>query len=89
MVGLSLDAARFFKYELILILYVCYKFDARQLTARYTLAMVLYNLILGTCIEHLSVAILLSSLWNLFNMTFAGMSTSSAFKRVELWSTLY
>jgi hypothetical protein len=58
MVGLSLEAARFFKYLLILV--------------EYTLAMVLYNFILGACISHPSVAILMSSLWNLYNMTFAG-----------------
>jgi len=75
MVGLSLDAARFFKYELILIEYVAAGPPGRiELTFRYALAMVLYNFILGACIEHMSVAILLSSLWNLFNMTFAGKS---------------
>lgn len=58
MVGLALTAARFFKYLLILVL--------------YTLAMTLYNFLLGALFEHPSIAILLSSLWNLFNMTYAG-----------------
>lgn len=58
MVGLALSAARFFKFLLILVL--------------YTLTMTLYNFLLGALFEHPSLAILLSSLWNLFNMTYAG-----------------
>lgn len=58
MVGLALSAARFFKFLLLLVL--------------YSLAMVLYNFLLGALFTHHSLAILLSSLWTLFNMTFAG-----------------
>lgn len=58
MAGLSPAAANFFKYLLILVL--------------YSLAMTLYNFLLGTLFENGGVAILLSALSALYQMTFAG-----------------
>lgn len=58
MVGLAQDAAHFFKFLLILV--------------QYALSMTLYNFLLGALFAHPSIAILLSSLWNLFNITYAG-----------------
>ncbi|KAL1754144.1 hypothetical protein FB107DRAFT_216275 [Schizophyllum commune] len=58
MAGLADDAAHFFKYLFILVL--------------YTLAITLWNFFLGTLFENGGVAILLSALSALYQMTFAG-----------------
>lgn len=58
MAGLSADAARFFKFLLILVL--------------FSLAMALYNFLLACTFSNGGIAILLSALFNLFTMTFAG-----------------
>ncbi|KAK8858621.1 hypothetical protein IAR55_002850 [Kwoniella newhampshirensis] len=58
MVGLSHDAARFFKFLLII--------------AEFSLGMTLFNFLLACLFTHGGVAILLSSLCNLFLMTYAG-----------------
>ncbi|KAJ7603493.1 hypothetical protein FB45DRAFT_960377 [Roridomyces roridus] len=58
MAGLAHDAAHFFKFLFILVL--------------YTLAMTLYNFLLGTLFQNGGVAILLSALSALYQMTFAG-----------------
>ncbi|KAG8891248.1 hypothetical protein FRC00_014031 [Tulasnella sp. 408] len=58
MAGLSADAARFFKFLLILVL--------------FALAMALYNFLLACTFRNGGIAILLSALFNLFTMTFAG-----------------
>jgi len=58
MAGLAPDAAHFFKFLLILIL--------------YSLAMTLFNFLLGTLFQNGGIAILLSALAGLYQMTFAG-----------------
>ncbi|KAF6758758.1 ABC transporter [Ephemerocybe angulata] len=58
MAGLSPDAARFFKFLFILVL--------------YSLGMTLYNFLLGTLFQNGGIAILLSALSALYQMTFAG-----------------
>ncbi|PFH53584.1 hypothetical protein AMATHDRAFT_79061 [Amanita thiersii Skay4041] len=58
MAGLAPHAANFFKFLFILVL--------------YTLAMTLYNFLLGTFFYNGGIAILLSALGTLFQMTFAG-----------------
>ncbi|KIY64126.1 hypothetical protein CYLTODRAFT_493393, partial [Cylindrobasidium torrendii FP15055 ss-10] len=58
MAGLAHDAANFFKFLLIL--------------ALYTLALTLYNFLLGAVFSNAGLAILLSALSALFQMTFAG-----------------
>ncbi|KAJ7778671.1 hypothetical protein DFH07DRAFT_876274 [Mycena maculata] len=58
MAGLAHDAAHYFKFLFILVL--------------YTLAMTLYNFLLGTFFHNGGVAILLSALSALYQMTFAG-----------------
>ncbi|ORY24311.1 hypothetical protein BCR39DRAFT_547449 [Naematelia encephala] len=58
MVGLSHHPARFFKFLLILV--------------EYSLGMTLFNFLLACVFRHGGIAILLSSLWNLFLMTYAG-----------------
>ncbi|THV02339.1 ABC transporter [Dendrothele bispora CBS 962.96] len=58
MAGLSGDAAHFFKFLFILVL--------------YTLVMTLYNFLLGTFFHNGGIAILLSALSALYQMTFAG-----------------
>ncbi|WVR06377.1 hypothetical protein IAU60_003408 [Kwoniella sp. DSM 27419] len=58
MVGLSHDASRFFKFLLIII--------------EFSLSMTLFNFLLACVFRHGGVAILLSSLCNLFLMTYAG-----------------
>ncbi|QRW00883.1 ATP-dependent permease [Ceratobasidium sp. AG-Ba] len=58
MVGLSPDAARFFKALLVLML--------------FALAMTLFNFLLACVFRNGGVAILLSALFNLFTMTYAG-----------------
>jgi hypothetical protein len=58
MAGLSPAALNFFKYLLIL--------------ALYSLSMTLYNFLLGTLFQNAGVAILLSALSALYQMTFAG-----------------
>ncbi|TXT15843.1 hypothetical protein VHUM_00346 [Vanrija humicola] len=58
MVGLAPSAARFFKFLLILL--------------EFCLSTTLYNFMLAACFSHAGVAILLSSLYNLFLMTYAG-----------------
>ncbi|WVF69150.1 hypothetical protein IAT40_003925 [Kwoniella sp. CBS 6097] len=58
MVGLSHDAARFFKFLLIIV--------------EFSLGMTLFNFLLACLFRHGGVAILLSSLCNLFLMTYAG-----------------
>ncbi|CAK5280210.1 unnamed protein product [Mycena citricolor] len=58
MAGLAHDAAHFFKFLFVLVL--------------YTLAMTLYNFLLGTLFQNGGIAILLSALSALFQMTFAG-----------------
>ncbi|KAG9085177.1 hypothetical protein FS749_004632 [Ceratobasidium sp. UAMH 11750] len=58
MVGLSPDAARFFKALLVLVL--------------FALAMTLFNFLLACVFRNGGVAILLSALFNLFTMTYAG-----------------
>ncbi|KAJ7168414.1 hypothetical protein C8R43DRAFT_984293 [Mycena crocata] len=58
MAGLAHDAAHYFKFLFILVL--------------YTLAMTLYNFLLGTLFHNGGVAILLSALSALYQMTFAG-----------------
>ncbi|KAJ2913577.1 hypothetical protein MD484_g6845, partial [Candolleomyces efflorescens] len=58
MAGLAPDAARFFKFLLILIL--------------YSLGMTLFNFLLGTVFQNGGIAILLSALSALYQMTFAG-----------------
>ncbi|KAG8971508.1 hypothetical protein FRB90_010475, partial [Tulasnella sp. 427] len=58
MAGLAPDAARFFKFLLILVL--------------FALAMALYNFLLACTFRNGGIAILLSALFNLFTMTFAG-----------------
>ncbi|KAG6831214.1 hypothetical protein H0H92_012011 [Tricholoma furcatifolium] len=58
MAGLAHDAAHFFKFLFILVL--------------YTLVMTLYNFLLGTVFNNGGVAILLSALSALYQMTFAG-----------------
>ncbi|KAG8911606.1 hypothetical protein FRC01_005624 [Tulasnella sp. 417] len=58
MAGLSADAARFFKFLLMLVL--------------FSLAMALYNFLLACTFRNGGIAILLSALFNLFTMTFAG-----------------
>ncbi|KAG2020925.1 multidrug resistance protein 1 [Coprinopsis cinerea AmutBmut pab1-1] len=58
MAGLAPDAPHFFKFLFILVL--------------YSLAMTLFNFLLGTCFQNGGVAILLSALSALYQMTFAG-----------------
>lgn len=58
MTGLSSEAANFFKFLLILVL--------------YTLALTLFNFLLGTLFHNGGIAILLSALTALYQMTFAG-----------------
>ncbi|KAJ7671003.1 ABC transporter [Mycena rosella] len=58
MAGLAHDAAHYFKFLFILVL--------------YTLAMTLYNFLLGTLFHNGGIAILLSALSALYQMTFAG-----------------
>jgi hypothetical protein len=58
MVGLSRDAARFFKYLLILV--------------EFSSCMTLFNFLLACVFAQGGVAILISSLCNLFLMTYAG-----------------
>ncbi|KAJ7771519.1 hypothetical protein B0H16DRAFT_1364094 [Mycena metata] len=58
MAGLAHDPAHFFKFLFILVL--------------YTLAMTLYNFLLGTLFHNGGIAILLSALSALYQMTFAG-----------------
>ncbi|KAK7035840.1 Abc transporter [Favolaschia claudopus] len=58
MAGLAHDAAHYFKFLFILVL--------------YTLAMTLYNFLLGTFFQNGGIAILLSALSALYQMTFAG-----------------
>ncbi|KNZ72312.1 putative ATP-dependent permease [Termitomyces sp. J132] len=58
MAGLAHDAAHFFKFLFILVL--------------YTLAMTLFNFLLGALFNNGGVAILLSALSALYQMTFAG-----------------
>ncbi|KAF8191529.1 ABC transporter [Mycena galopus ATCC 62051] len=58
MAGLAHDAAHYFKFLFILVL--------------YTLAMTLFNFLLGTFFHNGGIAILLSALSALYQMTFAG-----------------
>ncbi|GAA5976278.1 hypothetical protein JCM5350_001403 [Sporobolomyces pararoseus] len=58
MVGLSRDAEHFFKFLLILIL--------------YSIAMTLFNFLLAAIVSDTGIAILISSVINLFQMAFAG-----------------
>ncbi|KAF7359175.1 Abc transporter [Mycena sanguinolenta] len=58
MAGLAHDAAHYFKFLFILVL--------------YTLAMTLFNFLLGTFFRNGGIAILLSALTALYQMTFAG-----------------
>ncbi|GAA6023398.1 hypothetical protein JCM11491_006458 [Sporobolomyces phaffii] len=58
MVGLSHDAAHFFKFLLILVL--------------YSIAMTLFNFLLAALVSDTGIAILISSVTNLFQMAFAG-----------------
>ncbi|KAF7323496.1 ABC transporter protein [Mycena chlorophos] len=58
MAGLAHDAAHFFKFLFILVL--------------FTLAMTLFNFLLGTLFNNGGIAILLSALSALYQMTFAG-----------------
>ncbi|KAJ7253386.1 hypothetical protein B0H12DRAFT_1233691 [Mycena haematopus] len=58
MAGLAHDAAHYFKFLFILVL--------------YTLAMTLFNFLLGTFFHNGGIAILLSALTALYQMTFAG-----------------
>ncbi|TFK34870.1 hypothetical protein BDQ12DRAFT_635810 [Crucibulum laeve] len=58
MAGLAADAAHFFKFLFILVL--------------YSLAMTLFNFLLGTLFHNGGIAILLSALSALYQMTFAG-----------------
>lgn len=58
MVGLSRDAEHFFKFLLILIL--------------YSIAMTLFNFLLAAVVSDTGIAILISSVINLFQMAFAG-----------------
>ncbi|KAF8061676.1 hypothetical protein FPV67DRAFT_1509891 [Lyophyllum atratum] len=58
MAGLAHDAAHYFKFLFILVL--------------YTLAMTLFNFLLGTMFHNGGIAILLSALSALYQMTFAG-----------------
>ncbi|KAJ7090414.1 hypothetical protein B0H15DRAFT_939000 [Mycena belliarum] len=58
MAGLAHDAAHYFKFLFILVL--------------YTLAMTLYNFLLGSLFHNGGIAILLSALSALYQMTFAG-----------------
>ncbi|KAF9036796.1 hypothetical protein BJ165DRAFT_1506079 [Panaeolus papilionaceus] len=58
MAGLAPEATNFFKFLLILVL--------------YSLAMTLFNFLLGTLFQNGGIAILLSALSALFQMTFAG-----------------
>ncbi|KAF8758806.1 ABC-2 type transporter [Rhizoctonia solani] len=72
MVGLSPEAARFFKALLVLVL--------------YALAMTLFNFLLATSFRNGGVAILLSALFNLFTMTYAGFFVNlSAIPPVLRW----
>ncbi|KAG8867553.1 hypothetical protein FRC20_005471 [Serendipita sp. 405] len=58
MAGLAPDAAHFFKFLFVLVL--------------YTFAMTLFNFLLACTFRNGGIAILLSALFNLFIMTFAG-----------------
>ncbi|KAJ4475603.1 hypothetical protein J3R30DRAFT_3294740 [Lentinula aciculospora] len=58
MAGLASDAAHFFKFLFILVL--------------YTLALTLFNFLLGTLFRNGGIAILLSALTALYQMTYAG-----------------
>jgi len=58
MAGLSPDAARFFKFLFVLVLYAA--------------AMTLFNFLLACLFRNGGIAILLSALFNLFIMTYAG-----------------
>ncbi|CAE7207667.1 unnamed protein product [Rhizoctonia solani] len=72
MVGLSPEAARFFKALLVLVL--------------YALAMTLFNFLLASSFRNGGVAILLSALFNLFTMTYAGFFVNlSAIPPVLRW----
>ncbi|CAE6528385.1 unnamed protein product [Rhizoctonia solani] len=72
MVGLSPEAARFFKALLVLVL--------------FALAMTLFNFLLATSFRNGGVAILLSALFNLFTMTYAGFFVNlSAIPPVLRW----
>ena len=66
MAGLSPDAALFFKFLLILVL--------------YALALAVFNFLLACVFRNGGIAILLSALFNLFMMTFAGFC--------ECWNSL-
>jgi len=63
MTGLSPEAVRFFKFLLILVL--------------YSLAMTILNFLLAVNFRNGGIAILISSLFNLFAMTFAGFCKST------------
>ncbi|CUA70561.1 putative ATP-dependent permease [Rhizoctonia solani] len=72
MVGLSPEAARFFKALLVLVL--------------YALAMTLFNFLLASSFRNGGIAILLSALFNLFTMTYAGFFVNlSAIPPVLRW----
>ena len=58
MAGLSSEVDRFFKFLLILVL--------------FAIAMGIYNFLLACVFRNGGIAILLSALFNLFMMTFAG-----------------
>lgn len=58
MVGLASDAAHFFKFLLIAV--------------EFSISMVLYNFLLASVFSHPSIATLLSAMWTLFNMVYAG-----------------
>lgn len=75
MAGLSADAARFFKFLLILVL--------------FALAMALYNFLLACTFRNGGIAILLSALFNLFTMTFAGFCTFYALPDDDLVLILF
>lgn len=64
MVGLNHAASRFFKFMLILL----------EMQISFTL----YNFLLPSVFSHVGIATLLSSLWNLFNLVYAGFFVNLA-----------
>lgn len=70
MVGLARDAAHFFKFLLIAV--------------EFSISMVLYNFLLASVFSHPSIATLLSAMWTLFNMVYAGKCGCESAARARL-----
>ena len=72
MVGLAKEADRFFKYLLILVEYSLGMTLFVSFSLHFGLKLMSQNFLLACIFSHGGIAILLSSLCNLFLMTYAG-----------------